>query len=313
MVIALFKFLKKKEGSQIKKMGAILQYRIPLDFVGNGEAQKAYGGQLDAWSFIDINPEDWFKDFRDHVLDCIGKEYLPVYRMADGEYRFLMGRRYNFHKKPLLRELVAVTAEKLHIKNPNKWKTSWGENYAPGRVKDLKHNLIGDVRKIAGHGYLACYINDNGLNAFTEYNSILPHYFRKKNIQFHSKNYIPFHFVCNLFMAKGWQDFFENRNVLIVTGGNKNKNKIDNTLTRFGAKSVQYIPISETSSLEDNVDILNIQQPVDLCLVAAGIGSANIITQLQQLNTAVLDIGGFMHCFEDAGYSLHGDVFRLPA
>ena len=79
-------------------MSDILKYRVPLDFVGNGDAHKAYGGQLDAWSFINITPDDWFAKFRNHVLDCMGKEFLPVYRMADGEYRFLMGRKYNFYK-----------------------------------------------------------------------------------------------------------------------------------------------------------------------------------------------------------------------
>ena len=95
-----------------------MKYKVNLKEVGLEDANKAYGGFLDAFSFHKTNFKDWFNVFRDDCLKAMEtKTFFPVYRMADGEYRFLMGRAYNFYKRPLIKELIAVTAEKLHIKN----------------------------------------------------------------------------------------------------------------------------------------------------------------------------------------------------
>lgn len=57
---------------------------------------------------------------------------------------------------------------------------------------------------------------------------------------------------------------------------------------------------------------LPVYHMADGSLVAAGIGSANILRQLQPLNTLSLDIGGLMNCFADRQASQHGGVIRLP-
>ena len=97
-----------------------MKYRVDLDFIGLGNAGAAYGGHLQAWSFHDINGPDWFEAFRQEALAAIGKRYLPVYRMADGEYRFMFGRRINWSRKPIYRELIGVGAEKFRFRNPDR-------------------------------------------------------------------------------------------------------------------------------------------------------------------------------------------------
>ena len=151
-------------------------FKVNLDKVGLESADKAYGGYLNAFSFFETSFDDWFSDFRELLLSKMGKEYFPIYRMADGEYRFTMGRSYNLHKRPLYREIIAVTAEKLRIKNPDKWKTSWGEEYPTSKVKELRIKLIRDIRYISTRGMLACYFNQNGLHAFEEHNKLCCYY-----------------------------------------------------------------------------------------------------------------------------------------
>lgn len=290
-----------------------MKYRVDIDFIGLGEASKAYGGKLEAWSFFEITGEKWFCDFRKNILNNIGKQFLPVYRMADGEYRFLMGRKYNFYRKPLYKELLAVTAEKIKLSNPNKWKTSWGEEYSPSDKNRLKTELINNIKYISETGYLACYINDNGLNAFTEYNKHVPIFLLKNNITFDENNYIPFHFVVGLLINYEWRDLYDNKNILVVYGGNdESENKIQHTLLGLGSSSVEFLRISETSSMKDKIDLSDIHNPIDICFVAAGIGSANILRQLEPLKTVVLDIGGYINCFIDPKATQHGGIFRLP-
>lgn len=291
----------------------MMKYRIDIDFVGSGNAAKAYGGKLDAWSFFDIDGQQWFSQFRQTILDAIGKKYLPVYRMADGEFRFLMGRKYNFHRRPLLKEIVAVTAEKIKLKNPDRWKTSWGEEYSPQETKRLRKELLNNIRFIADHGYLACYINDNGLHAFTEYNVHVEPFLLTNDIKFDENNYIPFHFVVGLLVNNGWEDFYKDRNILVVSGtDDTSEQKIKDTILGFGASTVEFLRISKTSSMKDKLDVSNINIPIDLCLVAAGIGSANVLRQLEPLHTVVLDIGGFINCYIDPTCTQHGGIFHMP-
>lgn len=290
-----------------------MKYRVNLDFIGVGNAAAAYGGSLQAWSFESYAPQLWFEKFRRNILDSMGKEFKPVYRMADGEYRFLMGREYNFNRRPLLRELVAVTAEKIRIRNPDKWTTSWGESYSPKETKALRSKLIAYIKEISVDGYLACYINDNGLHAFTEYNALIESYFKRNQISFNAENYIPFHFVAGLLVNAGWQDFLVNRSVLVVTGLTPQREKaIEKSLKNLGIAKCYFKSISATSSMHDTLDLCGQKDDIDLCLVAAGIGSANILRQLRPLQTVALDIGGFMNCYENPNASQHGGIFRLP-
>ncbi len=290
-----------------------MKYRVDLNFIGVGNSAIAYGGKLEAWSFINVEGEEWFSDFRQHILSSMGKKYLPVYRMADGEYRFLMGRKYNLHKKPLWKEILAVTAEKLRIKNPDKWKTSWGEEYKPKETRQLRKKLSEQIREISEEGFLSCYINDNGLNAFIEFNKHIESYFIFNKIKFTKDNYIPFHFTVGLLTNDGWEEFYLNRNLLVVSGTNDLKEQLIKTnILNLGAKSVNFLRISETESMKEQLDLTTVNIRPDLCLVAAGIGSANILTQLAPLNTVALDIGGYINCFIDIKSSQHGGVFKYP-
>ncbi|MCC4214252.1 GT-D fold domain-containing protein [Leeuwenhoekiella parthenopeia] len=291
-----------------------LPFLVNMDNIAYGSADEAYGGYLNAYSFQDITLEEWIEQFRTRVLNAMGKEYLPIYRMADGEYRFLLGRKYNLKKKNrLVRDILAVTAEKLRLTNPNKWKTSWGEQYSKEEVKLLRIELVEHIKYISHKGMLACYLNENGLNAFTEHNSSLIEFFEKNQIEFHCENYIPFHFVVGILVRNGWQDFIVGRKILVVTGTDAKKElNISKTLEKLGALKVDFYNISKTSSLTEKLNLKNYNTKYDICLVAAGIGSANILRQLRPLETVALDIGGYMNCLEDPRQRQHGGIFKLP-
>lgn len=288
-------------------------HRVDIDFIGLGNAGAAYGGHLLAWSFHDTDGPTWFANFRDDALDAIGTRFLPIYRMADGEYRFLFGRRFNRFRRPLWHEILGISAEKLRLKNPDCWRTSWGETYAPEETRRLRAELVAHIRALSQQGYLACYITDNGLNAFVEYNDVLVKLFSIHNVTLHADNYIPFHFAPSLFINSGWQDFIERRTLLIVTGLTDEKaNKIRQTLLTYGAAAVHFLPISPNSSLNDQLDLSKVSDGIDIALVAAGIGSANILRQLEPLQTLCVDIGGFMNCLVDRDSRQHGGVLGLP-
>lgn len=289
-------------------------YKVNLDKVGLESADKAYGGYLNAFSFFETNFEKWFGSFRNQAISKIGNEYFPIYRMADGEYRFLMGRTYNWYKRPLYREIIAVTLEKLRIINPNKWKTSWGEEYSPKKSESLRLQLIEDLQFISKKGILGCYYNTNGLHAFEEYNNKIIPFFKKFSIVFNKDNYVPFHFVCGMLVNRGWEEFYVNRHILIVTGSDEGSEKeINKNLISLGANKVSFLRISKTASMEEKLKLDEyINKNIEIIFVAAGIGSSNILKQLQPLKTLTIDIGGYMNCFKDVNASQHGGIFKLP-
>jgi hypothetical protein len=48
-------------------------------------------GIINAYAFRNSDCRDWYRAFADRVIGAVGsREYLPVYRMADGEYRFAL-------------------------------------------------------------------------------------------------------------------------------------------------------------------------------------------------------------------------------
>lgn len=287
-----------------------MRHRVSLNFIGTGNAAEAYGGKLEAWSFIDIEPDQWFEKFRSKIAANLGNSYLPVYRMADGEYRFLMGRKFNRYRKPLIKEYLGCLLDKTGLR---RWSTSWGESYDLDDLKKLKLEYISALQKIASSGFLGLYINDNGLNAFIEYNQSIEPFFQKNNIELNQNNYIPFHFVCHLLSGSGCDLFYRNRKILIVTNFNEQKSQqIEHNLLKLGAKTVQFLKISATKSMQDKIDCSRVERPIDLCLVAAGIGAANILNQLQPLQTVALDIGGFMNCLYNPSLAIHGGVFTFP-
>ena len=154
----------------------------------------------------------------------------------------------------------------------------------------------------------------NGLKAFQEYNNKLIPFFLKNKITLSENNYIPFHFVCGILVRKGWECFFLKKHIMVVTGSDDfSEIKIKESLYLLGVSKVSFYRISKTRSMEEKLNLEPfLNDNIDMCLVAAGIGSANILRQLELLNTVVLDVGGFINCLVDTSSSQHGGIFKFP-
>jgi len=208
---------------------------IDIDNLSNGQGKTVYGGRLDAYSFIDTNCEQWFEKFTEEIISSIGKKYYPVYRIADGELRFLFGPKVNWNKN-VIKSILSYIKYKI-LKRP--WKTSWGEEYSPSDLRQLKDSLQTCVKQISLSGKMAIYWNENGLNAFTEYNKSLIKNFEKLNITINAENYIPFHFGQAL-IAKNPHKVLNNRNILFVSGINESEfSALKNNMITLGAKNVE--------------------------------------------------------------------------
>lgn len=113
----------------------------------------------------------------------------------------------------------------------------------------------------------------------------------------------------------GWEDFIKNRRILIITGNLEQKRKsIEKTLIGLGAKSVGFFEISATGAMKDKVFQIEIESvgKYDLVLVAGGIGSLNIISQMSWFKGPVIDIGGLIKVFYQPDFVYHGGAVKFP-
>jgi hypothetical protein len=90
---------------------------------------------------------------------------------------------------------------------------------------------------------------------------------------------------------------FKDRSIAIVSSADQEKRtRIAATLLAEGSTHVQFIGISATHAMTETVDLSGLRTPVDVVLVAAGIGAANILVQLRPLNTVCIDGGICVEC-----------------
>jgi hypothetical protein len=283
-------------------------FKIDIDCLSNGKGKVVYGDKLEAYSFYETTCELWFEKFTNEVIAAIGKKYYPVYRLADGELRFLFGPKIHWKNKTLK---SILSYAKYGIFKAS-WKTSWGEKYNSNELNELRNNLIKCIFEISQVGKLAIYWNENGLNAFTEYNRSMQNLFLNINITLDQNNYIPFHFGQAL-IAKNSEKIFKGKNILFVSGLSQEEFiDLQNNIISFGAKSVSLLKCSATSALAEDYTKAKTDIAPDIIFVAAGIGAAKALFGLRHFQCPVIDIGGYIHVLSGKLKEVHAGFFIYP-
>ena len=278
--------------------------------------EKDYGNDLVAYSFESKDCDEWYKQFRNNLIDSIGKIYLPVYRMADGEYQFLWGIRFDFHSLWKNRYILSYCYRKsLELLKGPVIKTSWGEFYKGDEITELRRKYFNDLEELLRYGILCAFLYETSKNTFVHYNKQFLKYFNNKELCLDINNFFPFHFPFFALSNPGWQDFIVNRKILIVTGNLINRRKsLEVNFAELGARKVGFYEISATSSLKDKVDknMIDDYQEYEIALVAAGIGALNIITQMKWFKGPVIDVGGLLLSYQTKSFICHGGAAKYP-
>src|SRR6476469_9080530 len=135
------------------------RFVLPLDLPGFPPNTKWYGG-LRFRSQSSEALDSQYEKFRRRVISTIGREYLPVYRMADGEFGFMVGQRSLARDGPsLVRH--AVNSARIRIRGGSQ-RTCWGEGYTQSEVDRARRVFDRSLRKVADRGVLAAYFAVRG-------------------------------------------------------------------------------------------------------------------------------------------------------
>lgn len=246
-----------------------------------------------------IDSADWFGQLRRRVEEAIGRRYLPVCRMADGEYLLLFGQQApSLRWQPWKRLLLTchgakalVTAqlrgfESATTQGVSSGQMSWAEWCSHRDTLSLAY------REILSEGILAMHLGVSVIPWQEHYFPAVGRWLAGAPDVVTLDNYVPFYFVYALLRGSSRREILGGRNVVVVHSATAEKrSRIEASLAREGVRRVQWLQISRSRSFEDALDLAAIHGSPDLCLVGAGVGKAAVIQQLKPLGVPCLDAG----------------------
>ena len=256
-------------------------------------------------AFGDHDCREWYDEFKRRVIAAVESHtYLPLYRMGDGEYAFALGFRpedrelfWRLSTKGKIKRILA----RLGLRHHRSGSPEYGfETYSPRERQQLEERFVTAMRKVAQEGVLALGLDDSPF-----YGSYLPDildWMDRHEVALKRDNYYHVYFLYALLHGPDRIDVLKDRRVLVVTGLDSEKERgIRTGLQREGAADVQFLPISRTKAMTEVLDLTQVDGRVDLALVGAGVGSVNIVTQLEPLSVPALDCGFVLSTLGDPG------------
>jgi len=275
----------------------ILDYLIKLDIPGfYKENNKTY-----VLAINNYDSNTWYNEFCDFVLKNLGKKFIPIIRLSDGEYEFLLGNKppVNDHKYfSFLKNYLLFLHKKLFKNNSFTAKTlpgvSSGE-YTSQEINESLPSIEKNLKYLSKHGIFALHLTYSEKQFQERFHYPLKLYFDSLGININSNNYYPFYFVYAILMGPFSEKLFKNRKILVIHSakGIKKKN-ITESLLMKGVIKIKWETISSSKSLTDNL-FIDKSIKFDFVLIGAGVGKLNQIISLSNLNVPLIDAG---FCFE---------------
>ena len=274
----------------------MLPHRVAFELSGF-PPWREYGG----FAFHSLSPasaDAQFDRLARRVQEAVGKRYLPIYRMADGEFSLLLGYRRSRAPgrsfKMRVKGVLLEVASRLRVR---RFGTMWGEQFSRTEITRARRRLAELIPWLARHGILAAYFMERGDGWGDEFVEPMFRWLARHGVTLSEDNYVPFYFVYALLNGPRRSELFAGRHVLVATFVDEPRRAaITKGLTAIGASKVTFLPISKSRAMFDTIDCSSVGNP-DIALVAGGIGAINIIKQLEPLNIPTIDCGITIECF----------------
>jgi len=252
--------------------------------------------------------EEWYRATEDKLLSQLGKGYYPVFRFSDGECYFCLGYRI---PPPSPGQIPAIHYARTALSAFLKYRcynTFWSgqpgygyEVYRGHQWMELRKQFAGQLREIAKDGMIAGNFCRHHIRAMIDrYIPDIFDWFDAVDIELNAGNYIPFYFIYAVFLGPRRREFLENRKILVVTHLTPEKQeRLRKYFKEAGAARIQFAGISRSNSMTDRIELLAEYEGVDLVLVGAGVGAANILNQVKPLGALSIDAGYVLECYQN--------------
>ena len=279
---------------KIKNKYKILPYLIEFKIPG---FLKHYKEGIYTLSVSPKNSEKQFFELVDRIVYSIdNKIYLPIVRLSDGEYNFLLNdqppvRRNSSVLNYIIKYIIYLKNKSFRSYEASTRKGVSSGSYSKKQRDDKVFLYSKQLSEIADKGILAMHLTFS-LKPFQEkFHPALKTWLDFNQITITEKNYTPFYFVYALLRGKVALKIFKNRHILVVHSAyDEKQHAIVRSLKQLGCRKVSWKHISVSNSMYDVMSIVE-DNDIDLVLVGAGVGKPNIIVQLEPLSVPVIDAG----------------------
>jgi hypothetical protein len=243
--------------------------------------------------------ESWFNAFADRVAAAVGRRFLPVCRMSDGEFFFLFGRQPpSLRLPPALRFRRRIRQTLGSLRGAMRgFHASTASNVSSGDFSSAewrRHRplLAKDYLSILASGVLGIHLSYGETPFQEQYFPAIARWLVQAGRKLTLDNYVPFYFVYALLRGPRIRAMVDSRRLLVVhSAAGAKRDAITQSLTTLGAQSVSWLTISPTRSFADTLDLASVTNAPDICFVGAGIGKASILRQLEPLGVPCIDAG----------------------
>ena len=263
----------------------------------------------------------WFEEFRDRVTTAIGQSYLPVCRLADGEFLFMLGfqpptLRYGWRYPFLFVQWLMAKyrpRKRLRAGGTHQTKPLYASGtYSSTELVQIKRTYGKILQQVAQRGVIAADLSFCAVPFQDHFFPALRRWFNDHRISLTERNYVPFYFVYALLTGPDRHHVLCGRRVLVIHSATGPKqDAIKSSLIREGAKEVLWHAISTSRSLYDVIPVEQFVGAVDLCVFGAGIGKPAILAQLEPLGVPCIDAGYVMEVWADPSVA-QSRIFTQP-
>jgi len=268
-----------------------------------------------------IDSAAWFFQVVARVESAIGRCFLPIIRLADGEFLFLLG----FQPPPLrfgysyplrwLRWRLAKWEGREHLVAGG-WHAGrelyTSANYLVREVRTVRDIYTRVLRQAAGNGLIAADLSFCAVPFQDHFFPALRTWLDANAIHLTMANYAPFYFIYALLTGPERHRLLAGRRVLVIhSATGKKQDAITMSLMREGVKDVLWHTISPDRSLYDVVPVDRFVGVVDLCVFGAGIGKPAILAQLEPLGVPCIDAGYVIEVWADPSVA-QSRIFTQP-
>jgi len=249
-----------------------------------------------------IDSKIWYFKFEKIINTQLKKKiFFPIFRMSDGEFIFLLGRRFGHYvgfKKYLW--IFQHIKRSLYYRSTfySSGRKGYCETYSIFKLNKLRKNFLKYLKKISQIGIICPNFSPDLLTK--PYQEDVLKKLTENKIFLNKYNYFAYYFISVFFMGNKINKIFLNKSILFITSDMPERNKnLKNNLIRFGAKNVDFYFTSLNQPMYDVIDLKKIIRKPDLVFVAAGVGSSNILLQLRKLKCLCIDCGFLVDAFSD--------------
>jgi len=294
----------------VKRFEKALPYSIDMVIPGY---EKSYPkGIFKVLTPIQRDSQEWYHQFVAEIQSAIGRKYLPVCRMGDGVLVFAIGRFIPFirgSKEKLVPYIKRLLVSLLHrginrLRGGINFSIGMGDlgfaEYSKLEWKSLRQTFGAALQEIGKLGFLCPFLSYRDNQLAQQYYVPFIKWLKSNEITLDQKNYYPFYFVYALLNGPDRGIILGQKRILVITTLDRNKEiKIEKALKAEGAEYVQFINVKKSRTMFDKLNLEKIQLPVDVCLIAAGMGTAQLLLQLKSTGTLCLDAGWAMEAIFD--------------